>query len=201
MFLRTFDSWSFRPHGIIPSFPMQLEGKTVCVKVKVIDAPLDYNLLLGRSWTYTMSMVVATIFWVLCFPHEGWIITVDQLSFSHLDPSLGASKVPMIDNPQSRMVNLGVGLFPSLMGNFDYPPPSNDVRFVLVVPDQPKVAIFQVSSIKMSYFEDPWTLPSPSDSMEGVGSLGMAMPLSTAKVAYNIFHQASTNLDLDPQRS
>jgi hypothetical protein len=29
-FLMTFDGHSFRPHGIIPSFPIQLEGKT-CV--------------------------------------------------------------------------------------------------------------------------------------------------------------------------
>jgi hypothetical protein len=84
------------------------------------------------------------------------------------------------------------------MGTFDYPPPSNDVRFISVVPDQPKAAIFQVASFKTSYFEDPWTLPSPSASMEGVGNLGMAMPLSIVEVAYNIVQQASTNPDLAP---
>jgi hypothetical protein len=62
-----FDGWSFRPHGIIPSFPMQLGGKTMCVEVEVVDAPLDYNLLLGRSWTYAMHAVVATVFWALVF--------------------------------------------------------------------------------------------------------------------------------------
>jgi hypothetical protein len=91
---------SFRPHGIIPSFPVWLGGKTVCVKVEVVDAPLDYDLLLGRSWTYVMHAVVSTVFWVLCFSHEGQIVTIDQLSFSHLDPSSRASTVPMIDNPQ-----------------------------------------------------------------------------------------------------
>jgi hypothetical protein len=60
--LTVFDSRSFRPHGIIPSFPVQLGGKTVCVKVEVVDAPLDYNLLLGHSWTYAMQAVVATVF-------------------------------------------------------------------------------------------------------------------------------------------
>jgi hypothetical protein len=118
--LTVFDGRSFRPHGIIPSFPMQLEGKTVCVEVEVVDAPLDYNILLGQSWTYAMTVVVSTIFWVLCFPHEGGIITIDQLSFSHPDPSSGASMVPMIDNPQPGTINLGVRLFPSLMGTFDY---------------------------------------------------------------------------------
>jgi hypothetical protein len=104
----------------------------------------------------------------------------------------------MIDNPQPGTVNLGVGLFPSLMGTFDYPSPSNDVRFISVIPDQPKAAIFQVSSFKMSYFHDPWTLPSPSASMEGVGHLGMAMPLSVVEVVYSVVQQASTNPDLAP---
>jgi hypothetical protein len=60
--LTAFDDRSFRPHGIIPSFPVQLGGKTVCVEVEVVDAPLDYNLLLGQSWTYAMLAVVATVF-------------------------------------------------------------------------------------------------------------------------------------------
>jgi hypothetical protein len=60
--LTAFDGHSFRPHGIIPSFPVQLGGKTMCVEVEVVNASLDYNLLLGWSWTYIMQSVVATIF-------------------------------------------------------------------------------------------------------------------------------------------
>jgi hypothetical protein len=71
----------------------------VCIKVEVVDAPIDYNLLLGCSWTYAMQAVVATVFCVLLFPHEGWIVTINQLSFSRPDPALGASTVPMVDNP------------------------------------------------------------------------------------------------------
>jgi hypothetical protein len=41
---------------------VQLGGKTVCVEVEVVDAPLDYNLLLGWSWNYAMQAVVATVF-------------------------------------------------------------------------------------------------------------------------------------------
>jgi hypothetical protein len=78
---------------------MQLGGKTVCVEVEVVNASLDYNLLLGRSWNYSMQAMVVTIFWVLLFPPEGRIMTIDQLSFSRPDPSLGESTVPMIDNP------------------------------------------------------------------------------------------------------
>jgi hypothetical protein len=101
----------------------------VCVKVEVVDVSLDYNLLLG-SWTYAMQAVVATVFRVLLFPHKGQNVTIDQLSFSCPSPSLGASTVPMIDNPQPCIVNIGVGLCPPLMGTFDYPPPQGDVKFI-----------------------------------------------------------------------
>ena len=69
--LTSFDGHSFRPHGIIPSFSMNLGGKNVCVKLEVFDAPLNYNLLLGMIWTYAMHAVATIIFWVLLFPHEG----------------------------------------------------------------------------------------------------------------------------------
>jgi hypothetical protein len=47
--LTGFDSHSFLPHGILPAFLVKLGGKIVEVKVDVVDAPLDYNLLLGHN--------------------------------------------------------------------------------------------------------------------------------------------------------
>jgi hypothetical protein len=47
--LKAFNGSIFKPYGVLPSFPIRLEGKTVNVEVEVFDAPLDYNLLLGRS--------------------------------------------------------------------------------------------------------------------------------------------------------
>ena len=52
------------------------------VEVEVIDAPLDYNFLLVRSWTYAMSAIASAVFWVVVFPHEGKLVTIDQLSFN-----------------------------------------------------------------------------------------------------------------------
>jgi hypothetical protein len=75
--LTAFDGHSFCPHGILPAFPVQLGGKTVEVEVEVVDAPLDYNLLLGCNWTYAMVAVVSFVFHVLCFPHQGEIVTID----------------------------------------------------------------------------------------------------------------------------
>jgi hypothetical protein len=190
--LTVFDGRSLRPHGIIPSFPVQLGGKIVCVEVEVVDAPIDYNLLLGCSWTYSMQAVVATIFHVLLFPHEGRIVTIDQLSFSRPDPALGASTVPLVDNPQAAVVNIGVGLCPSLMGTFDYPPPQGDVKFIST---HHKADIFHVSSFRTTYFNDPWILPSPSDTMEATGHVGMSSPLSDAEVAYSMVQQTSATPD------
>ena len=61
-----------------------------------------------------------------------------------------------------------------------------------------KVEIFQVSSFCMTYFEDPWILPSPSATMDETGHPGMSMPLSAAEVAYSLVQQASANPDPTP---
>jgi hypothetical protein len=142
-----------------------------------------------------MQDMVATVFWVILFPHEGQIVTIDQWSFSRPDPSLGASMVPMIDNPQPGVVNVGVGLCPSLMGTFDYPPPQGDIKFIS---NHHKVEIFQVLSFRMTYFDDPWILPSPSVMMDGIGHSGMSMPLSAVEVAYSLVQQASAHTDPTP---
>jgi hypothetical protein len=47
--LKAFNGSGFKPYSVLPSFPIRLQGKTVQVEVEVFDAPLDYNLLLGRS--------------------------------------------------------------------------------------------------------------------------------------------------------
>ena len=47
----------------------------------VVQGPLDFNLLLGRDYVYAMKAVVSTLFRVMYFPHDGKIVTVDQLSF------------------------------------------------------------------------------------------------------------------------
>jgi hypothetical protein len=83
--LNTFDKFYFMPHGILPSFLIQLGVKTVSIEIKLVDNLLDYNILLGHSYTYVMIVVVSLIFRVLCFPHEGKIVTIDQLSYSRID--------------------------------------------------------------------------------------------------------------------
>jgi len=57
--------------GIIQSFPIELGGKIVNVDVEVVDSLLDYNLLLGQSWSYDMVSTVFVIYQAMCFPMMG----------------------------------------------------------------------------------------------------------------------------------
>ena len=54
--LTDFDGRSFRPHRIIPSLKVQLGENIIAIEVEVVDAPFDYNLLLGRKWMYNMHV-------------------------------------------------------------------------------------------------------------------------------------------------
>jgi hypothetical protein len=97
--LTIVDSHSFCPHGILPAFLVQLGGKTVEVDVKVVDAPLNYNLLLGCNWNYAMIVVISSVFQTLCFPHNGKIVSIDQLSFSYASPNASVgSSIPLVGN-------------------------------------------------------------------------------------------------------
>ena len=81
--LTAFDGRSFWLHGILPSLKVQLGGKTVAIEVNVVDVPLDYNILLGRNWMYSMQTVASSLFRVVCFPFNGNIVTIDQTSFKN----------------------------------------------------------------------------------------------------------------------
>ena len=75
--LTAFDGRSLRPHGILPSLKVHLGGKTIVIEVEVVDAPLEYNLLLGTNWMYTMQTISSSLFHVVCFPFNGKIVMVD----------------------------------------------------------------------------------------------------------------------------
>ena len=79
--LKAFDGHVFSPHGILTAFPIELGGKTVTIEVEVVNVPLDYNLLLGRSWFYPMRVVASTVYRLVRFPHQGRIISIDQLDY------------------------------------------------------------------------------------------------------------------------
>ena len=97
--LTAFDGRSFTPHEILPSLKVHLGGKTIAIEVEVVYALLHYNLLLGRNWMYSMQAVASSMFRVVCFPHNGKIVTIDQMTFknSPVTASSGAS-VPIVEH-------------------------------------------------------------------------------------------------------
>jgi hypothetical protein len=188
--LISFDGHSLFPHGILHTFLVQLGGKMLEVDVEVVDAPLYYNLLLGHNWTYVMTTILSFIFHKLFFPHDGNIMTIDQLSFVYAIPnaSVGPS-IPIIDNSQSTNENIDIRTYSSFMGTFHFMAPIHHIY-----------AMSSMSSSSMrsiplftSYFNDPLTLPSLTVSCEGQSHTRMAMPLSATKIVYKLVLDSSVD--------
>jgi hypothetical protein len=180
--LRAFNGSGFNPYGVLPSFPVTLEGKTIQVEVEVFDAPLDYNLLLGHSWVDSMRVVVSTLFRVIRFPHEGKVVTVDQLTFFNADTRTG--NVSFIAKTPPGYENVGVGLLKdsSLMDTFPIPPP----------PDIPRSSVASINMISTMPHElplsvDPWIVPDPGDHVR----FSDVMPLSPVESTYQAIQSAT----------
>lgn len=72
---------------------------------------LDYNFLLGHTWTYAMNSIMSSIFRIILFPLDGKIVTVDKLSFCTPDYSpLPSSFVPLLGGVTDSYINIGTGL-------------------------------------------------------------------------------------------
>ena len=129
----------------------------------MVDAPLDYNLLLGRNWMYNIQVVASSSFRIVCFPHNGKIVTIDQMTFKN--SSLTASSgdlIPIVEHSQPAIRSVVVGMYPSLMGSFSCP------ALILMMgscSDEASTSTTLVSFC-MTHMEDPWILPTPSTSSE-----------------------------------
>ena len=150
--LTTFDGRSFRPHGTLPSLKFRLGGKTLAIEVEVVDAPLDYNLLLGRNWMYSMQVVAYSLFRVVSFPHNGKIVTIDQMTFKNpsITTSSGAS-IPIVEHSQPATGSVGVGMYPFFMGRFSCPTP---ILMVGSSFDEASTSLISVS-FHTNHMEDP----------------------------------------------
>jgi hypothetical protein len=171
----------FKPYGVLPSFSITLEGKSINVEVEVFDAPLDYNLLLGRSWINSMHGILTTLFHVLHFPHQGKVVTIDQLAifnfYSHTSNMSFISKTP----PRYENVSVGLLKDSTLMGTFPVPPPDIPPPFVASI----NTISTSVHEIPTSY--DPWIVLDPGDYLR----YGKKMALSLVKSTYHVIQ--STN--------
>jgi hypothetical protein len=73
--------------GFLPQLPISLGGKTVLVDVIVVQGPLYFNMILKHDYIYAMNDVVSTLFRVMHFPHNGSIVTIDQLAYDNHHPN------------------------------------------------------------------------------------------------------------------
>jgi hypothetical protein len=160
----------------LQSLAVQLGGKTVTVDVDVVDGPLDYNVLLGRSWFYAMTVIASSVFRCVQFPHQGNIATIDQLDFCTPDARIAANNnIPFLGDHPVTYESIGVGLlkYSSLMGTFPtpLPPIAHHISTVNMI------STFPYQSLESS---DPWIVPSPLE----FDVLGDTMPLIPAEATY-----------------
>jgi hypothetical protein len=126
--LRAYDGRPSSPEGLFQNVPVELGGKTILIDIEVIDAPLDYNILFGRSYMYAMKAVASSVFRTMMFPHNGKIVTIDQVSHYEPNPSANLDNIlPLIHTNQDAypLIEMGPGIFkdPSLLGTYHGAPP------------------------------------------------------------------------------
>jgi hypothetical protein len=181
--LKDFNSTGFKPYGVIPSLSIMLEGKAVNVEVEVFDAPLDYNLLLGRRWIDSMHTVVSTLFRVLYFPHQEKVIAVNQLAFFNSDSC--TSNIPLILKTPLGYENVGMGLSndSTLMGTFPIPPPDIPPPFFSSIN---MISTF-IRETPESY--DPWIVHIFGECLH----YGDQIPLSSLESSYQAIQSETTS--------
>jgi hypothetical protein len=169
--------------------------------VEVINAPLEYNLLLKHTWFYDMTTIFSSFFRVLHFPHQGKIVTIDKLGFCTPDHGSNAGfNVPFVGDTTDSSLNVDAKMFkyPSLMGIFPLTPPSPTTHISLIN----MIYLVTIGSIRFVY---PWVVPC-SDYVE---SSGATMPLTTIEIdnptipstSINTSQQLHLHMECDPPTS
>jgi hypothetical protein len=164
-----------------------LGGKTVTVDIEVVDAPLDYNLLLGRSWFYAMIAIASSVIRCVQFPHQGKIVTVDQLDFFMIDARAPATNnIPFLGDQKIMYESIGVGLLKdsSLMRTFPTPLPLTTYHIATIN----MILITSYQSLESS---NPWIVPCPLE----FDALGDIVPLSPAETSYVSIPSTSPSSD------
>lgn len=110
-------------------------------------------------------------------------MTIDQLSFFHKYSSQAEPNIPMIDNSTKESSNIGVSLYPALMGTLNLT--LQKVCIIFCVKNESSGVEIP---FKTSYLFIPWNLPNPDDEK----LTDMAKPLSAAEVTYKAIQEITT---------
>ena len=103
---------------------------------------------------------------------------IDQTSFKNpcVTTSLGSS-ISIVEHSQPTTQNVGVGMYPSLMGRFNCPAP---VLMIGSIFGEASTSV-RLVSFHTSHMEDPWILPTPSTPN---GPIMTDVRLPTTMIAY-----------------
>ena len=120
-------------------------------------------------------------------------MTIDQLSFDNYSSS--TSSIPTIltiDSSQQTTDNVGIGMYPSLMGTFNISKP------ILAINSAPSgvSSPFSPVSFHTMYLDELWTFPSLSNLDEETILAIVEMSLSAAHAAYQVV--LDLTMDIDP---
>lgn len=101
--LLAFNKGTIQQLGILPQLPINVGANNFYKNVMVVQSPLDFNLVLGCHYVYNMGALVSSLFRVMCFPHEGRIMTIDQLSF--ISTNLTPNQPNFLNGPYMQVVS------------------------------------------------------------------------------------------------
>jgi hypothetical protein len=128
-----------------------------------------------------MHVIVSMLFHVVCFPHQGKVFNIDQLTFFNSNTHTG--NIPFIVKTPPGYENVGVGLLKdsSLMGTFPIPLPN--------VPHPSITSIKMISTLpyKLPASHDPWIVLDPGDHIR----FGNEMSLSPVESNYQAIQLAT----------
>ena len=134
-----------------------------------------------------MTVVVSSVFRLIKFPHNGKIVTIDQLTYFSSDPTSSES-IQHVGKTTIPYKDVGVGLVKDsgLLGTFSLTPPNVS----------PSTATIHMISSNTIVYDDTWIVPFEYE----VDSFGDVMPLSPYEIAYQAIQSfsdpCSTEIDL-----
>jgi hypothetical protein len=158
--LRAYDGRPSFPEVLFQNVPVVLGGKIVLIDIKVIDAPIDYNILFVHSYMYAMKVIASSVFRTMMFPHNGKIITIDQVSNYEPNPSSNIDNIlPFIHTNLDAypLIDMGPIIFkdPSLLGTYHKAPPLlHPSAQVCVVSSNETTTETNLSPIEASFIPD-----------------------------------------------